>query len=252
MSISAWYSNWFNEQYLHIYRHRNEEEAALQVEFVLSHLPDTSSLKVLDIACGNGRHAFCLAKANNWVVGIDLSAELLACAVNKKAELCPTTAAFVRADMRFLPFEKESFNLLTSFFTSFGYFETDKEHKHLLCEWQRVLLPGGSLFIDYLNKDSVTANLEPKTERETEHFFVTEQRSISPDGKRVEKDILLRNKHNSEISHYLESVRMFDMAEMKLLLAQAGFSVVKTCGSFLGEDYTQLSPRMLIMAEKNK
>jgi ubiquinone/menaquinone biosynthesis C-methylase UbiE len=250
--MSAWYSNWFNEQYLHIYRHRNDEEAALQVEFVLSLLPDASPFTVLDVACGNGRHAFCLARAKNWVVGVDLSAELIACAIKKKAELCPAATAFTRADMRFLPFKDGSFNLLTSFFTSFGYFETDEEHNQLLGEWQRVLLPGGSLFIDYLNKDFVIANLEAKTERETEHFLVSEQRSISPDGKRVEKDILLRNKHNSEISHHRESVRMFDVAEMKLLLAQTGFSDVKTWGSFFGENYTQLSPRMLIMAEKNK
>ena len=144
---TEWYAEWFGKDYLEVYAHRNESEAKRHVDFLKEVVPDLSKHKILDIACGSGRHLAELEKQGISAIGIDRSEELLAHGkkLNPSLEL-------IHADMRKLPFEDQSFSLVTNFFTSFGYFPSDEEHQLLLQEWRRVLKRDGKLFIDYLNK----------------------------------------------------------------------------------------------------
>src|SRR5690606_35628439 len=121
-------------------------EARTQVDFLCRILPETTH-RSLDVACGQGRHVLELLRRNHDAYGTDLSAVLL----EKAGARQELANRLTRADMRALPFKSDSFDLITSFFTSFGYFDTDKDHFDLLREWARLLRPGGLLFIDYLN-----------------------------------------------------------------------------------------------------
>ena len=69
----TWYREWFGEEYLELYAHRDEEEARQQVRFFRA---QCGMLKgpVLDLACGKGRHVSELLAAGYRVVGCDLPA----------------------------------------------------------------------------------------------------------------------------------------------------------------------------------
>ncbi len=95
--MTEWFEEWFNDAYLHLYPHRDDADAERLVALLVRVLPWRPGWRVLDVACGEGRHARALAAAGAWVVGLDLSPGLLARARGA------TRAPLVRADLRDLP-----------------------------------------------------------------------------------------------------------------------------------------------------
>ena len=115
-----WYEEWFGEEYMLVYPHRNEAEAKQQIEFVKRHIHLPKGAKVLDLCCGCGRHAIELKSQGYDVIGLDLSAKLLDLACSRASER-GLDMKFIRCDMREIPYESY-FDLIVNFFTSFGYF----------------------------------------------------------------------------------------------------------------------------------
>ncbi|MFQ5529476.1 MAG: class I SAM-dependent methyltransferase, partial [Gemmatimonadota bacterium] len=131
-----WFRDWFGEEYLALYPHRDEAEAARAVRLFLDSVPPRDG-PVLDLACGAGRHARELVAAGVRVIGLDLSAVLL-----REARKVDAGLLLVRGDMRRLPFAEFSFGGLTSFFTSFGYLSTVEEDRAVITQIRRTLAPG--------------------------------------------------------------------------------------------------------------
>ena len=249
-----WFSDWFNSDYLRLYPHRDEAAAIREVEFVASRVKksvgnEIKGSQTLDIGCGAGRHLLPLARGGFNPTGVDLSPELL-----EEARIALATAGIevplVRADMRTLPFEDKRFNLITNFFTSFGYFESDDEHLRLLREWRRVLKDDGNLFLDYLNRDFVIKNLVPETIETRGASTVRQTRSVSDDGLRINKSIEISENTSGAATTktFKESVRMYSQAELVSLLTASGFTDLQWYGDFSGAPLTTESPRSLCLA----
>src|SRR5215218_4546110 len=135
--MTEWFEEWFGEEYLRLYPHRNDEDAARAVELVIRTTGFQRGWRVLDVACGAGRHARAFESAGARCIGLDLSATLLRLARQV------TDAPLVRADMRQLPIRPQSMDLTVNLFTSFGYFEQDSEHTSALGEMIATVRPGG-------------------------------------------------------------------------------------------------------------
>ena len=99
-----WFEDWFGEEYLALYEHRDHHEAREVVALIVERMGEQVDAPVLDLACGAGRHQRTLCDRGWWTVGLDLSPSLLRAA---RAE--DRTAPLVRADMRELPFADASF-----------------------------------------------------------------------------------------------------------------------------------------------
>ncbi len=237
----AWYNDWFGKEYLELYAHRDEEEAKLHTDLLLGSIAPVSPQRMLDIACGAGRHLNQLLQRGISAYGVDLSLELLRKYEGRQARV-------IQADMRALPFKTESFDAVTSFFTSFGYFETDAEHLELLQEWRRVLSKGGHLYIDYLNREQLLSTLVANSERRVGTKTVREQRSITKDGTRVEKRIRIRDDETNTEDEFIESVRVYSREEMEQLLLQAGFRLKSVYGDMHGGTHSGTSPRLILLA----
>lgn len=253
---STWYQHWFGKHYLELYPHRNRDEARRQVEFLLNEvfpLPLPPEFSLLDIACGPGRHVEAFRRAGVEAYGIDLSKTLLEVAKKqlRAAKLVSSQPTVQIADMRELPFSDNRFHCITSFFTSFGYFDSDLAHHTLLKEWHRVLRSRGMLVIDYLNREKVIKTLVTSDSKEsnTNHFRM--KRSLSKDKLRVEKEIIVTERASGETHRYLESVRMYKPEELFNLLTTAGFKVTSVFGGFSGETFSEDSDRLLVVAESS-
>ena len=233
-----WFEEWFGEDYLRIYQHRDEEEAERAIDLIAEHVRGREVGAVLDLGCGAGRHARILSE-RWWTVGLDLSAALLRVARRESQD-----APFVRADMRRLPFADESFDLVVNLFTSFGYFEDDSEHVKVLSCLRDVITEGGTLVIDFLNAHEVRATLVPYDERVANGITIEQSRTISPDQRFVEKTIKLRERGRE----YVERVRLFSAGDLVRMLDVAGFQVVARAGDYSGSEWSEESPRTILFA----
>ena len=235
-----WFEEWFGEDYLRIYQHRDESEAERAIHLIATHMPDREIQTVLDLACGAGRHSKALCE-RWWTVGLDLSASLL-----RVARRDAPDAPYVRADMRELPFADESFDLVVNLFTSFGYFEDDREHARVLARVREAMKPRGTFVIDFLNASQVRRNLVPYDERVESGITIEQSRIISPDDRFVEKRIRLRERGRE----YVERVRLLSAGDLERMLETAGFEVVHCFGDYTGANWSENSPRTILFASR--
>ena len=241
-----WYKDWFNsEEYLKVYRHRDQKEANELVQLVINNIDVSKVKNVLDMAAGSGRHAVIFAKKGFNVTAVDLSENLISIG-KQNAKIDNVRIDFVHSDIRhFNPNIK--YHLILNLFTSIGYFEKDEENYFILSKAYKLLENNGHFVLDYFNKRFVENNLVPSTVDEFDGSVITQNRFI--EGERIIKEITIDNK--GKINKYLESVRMFSKDELINMMQKLGFRTIKTFGDFMGNSFElESSPRIIIIACK--
>ncbi|MGI9544609.1 MAG: class I SAM-dependent methyltransferase, partial [Cyclobacteriaceae bacterium] len=154
---SAWYNTWFNSPYYHIlYKDRDQEEAIRFINHLNEYFDFQSSDKVLDLACGKGRHAIYLNSLGLDVVGVDLSPKNIAYAQQFEND----RLHFYVHDMREV-FQTNAFDYVLNLFTSIGYFDTEEENEQAIIAATQALKPGSKMVIDFLNPYTVIDRLVP-------------------------------------------------------------------------------------------
>jgi len=237
----TWYKEWFGEEYLELYAHRDEGEADRHAEFVNRHLDgETLPKLVLDLACGAGRHTAALRRRGFHALGIDLSITLLA-----HEPRVPSVAG----DMCCLPFPDATFGCVLNFFTSFGYFERERQNFRVLEEIVRVLRPGGRFLIDFLNRDRVLAELKPREQQEVAGRQVEIERWFDSATQRINKRIRLAGTGRARRT-YLESVRAYTREEVTIGLRWAGLEVDSLFGNFHGDPFDRDSERLILVGHR--
>ncbi len=248
----AWYEEFFGEDYVRFHLRGGEwleERTAPQCDFVVSALELKSGARVLDLCCGQGRHAVELARRGFQVAGLDLSEYLLGLA-RERAEQAGAEVEFVGCDMREIPWENE-FDAVVNLFTSFGYLESDEEDEQVLHAVRTALRPGGRLLIDHHNREQTTSwfgqgrqlwdeheghILLENHDWDVAHSRVTMTRTIvASDGARRETGFVLR---------------IYSHSEMLAMFKRAGLEWVRTYGGYDGSQYAWDSRRMIIIARK--
>ena len=236
----AWYKEWFGEEYLELYAHRDAGEAERHIAFVEGLWQGQSPGRVLDLACGAGRHTAVLAERGVDVIGADLSITLLA---------HPPRVRSAAGDMRTLPFKDGSFDWILNFFTSFGYFESERENFRVLEEIVRLLVPGGRFMIDFMNSRKVVAELKKSEVQEKAGRRVEISRWYDPETRRINKRMRLESPGRRPES-FLESVRAYDRDEVTIGARWAGLEVDALYGDFGGEPYHRDSDRLILVGRK--
>ena len=237
---TEWFERWFGEEYIALYPHRNAAEAESVVALIDRTMGNTRISRVLDLACGAGRHSKVLCR-RWWTAGLDLSEVLLKLAHREGVE-----AALVRGDMRILPFRDAAFDLVVNLFTSFGYFADDESHLDVVREVSRVTGEGGGFVLDFLNTTRLRNALVPYDEREIGGQIVEQRREISDDGRFVIKRICLRGTGKE----FTERVRLFEPGDLSAMMTAAGFKVIASYGTYEGAPLGPDSPRAIIFGEK--
>lgn len=234
----AWYERWFNEDYVLLYRHRDDGEARLQFELIRATLALKPPSRVLDLGCGEGRYSFLFAEAGFEVLGQDLSPHLI-----HKASLKIGSAknpVFVRRDMRTI---EGTYELIVSLFTSFGYF-VEADNEAVLRSVQEALSEDGVFWLDFLNAHSIFRELNP-----SDGVALPDGREVRIErrieGGRIVKKIIFPGEEA-----YEESVRLYTRAELEALFQKTGLRVENVFGSYEGDEWTPDSPRTILVARK--
>jgi SAM-dependent methyltransferase len=247
---SPWYEGFFGPDYLEVYDYQfTQERAEAETAFAIRTLALQPGEQVLDLCCGQGRHAVLLAEHGCAVTALDLSAQYLDLA-QAAARDAGLTLETVRADMREIPFAGR-FDAVVNMFSSFGYLESEAEDAKVLDAVVRALKPGGRVLLDLLNRDWVIANYETEDSHtspdgtlylEHRRFDLETSRNhvsftvVTPDGRRREVG-----------GHH---IRLYTLREMRGALDAAGLAYEGVYGGFARETYNIDTRRMIILARK--
>lgn len=256
MSRKRWYESWFSQkEYLEIYSHRDIRDAHKIVSLITSliDLPDKS--RVLDVACGNGRHSILFAQRGFLVTGIDISGFLIneAKKLTKKQDRIRQNLNFIKMDMREINLE-EKFDLAVNLFTSFGYFEKDSDNFKVIEGISRNLKKGGYFFFDFLNPLYVRKNLKTLTISRLKSKIIIQVREIN--NLYVKKNILIIRNSSPEkrlllMDKFYEQIRLYSLKELKKMFRANGLKITSLLGDYVGRDFdSQESERLIIIARK--
>ena len=241
-----WYRDWFDSSYYHkLYFERNEEEAAAFIRRLVSFLHPPALARMLDLACGRGRHARILAAEGFDVTGIDLSGNSIRYALQYETE----HLHFYVHDMREI-FYTNYFDYVFNFFTSFGYFRTEREHASALRTVSTSLKSKGIFVLDYLNAPYAEEHLERHSQKEIDG--VVYRLTKWTDKTHFYKHILIEDKQLPAPLEYTEKVAKFSLEDLTGMLAAKALRVQQVFGDYqLGPYNKKDSPRLLIIAQKN-
>ena len=243
----AWFKDWFNSPYYHqLYFNRDTTEAAAFITKLLEYLKPKSQSTMLDVACGKGRHSLQLATNGFNVTGIDLSEDSIKEALkNENSQL-----HFYQHDMR-LPFWINYFEYAFNFFTSFGYFKTQREHDNAIRTIAQSLKPQGTFVLDYLNVHYSEDHAVHKSEKEIDgvNFLITKWY----DEDFFYKKIIIEDEALAEPLVYTEKVAKFSLGDFTDMFAYQGLQIQEVFGDYVFNNYDiKKSPRLIMIAKKIK
>lgn len=238
---STWYSCWFDTPYYHIlYKDRNDAEAQVFMDNLTHYLNLPSAAKILDLACGKGRHSIYLNQLGYDVTGADLSENSIA----EASKSSNNTLHFRVHDMR-LPFE-EKYDAIFNLFTSFGYFENDDDNLKTLVSIKESLSEYGFAVIDFLNADYVIPNLVAEEVKTVDGIDFHIKRYVKDN--HICKEIDFEDK--GEKFHFTEKVQALRLSDFETMMEKADIYLLDIFGDYKLKKFFKNESERLIMIFK--
>lgn len=239
----SWYEDWFNSPYYEIlYHHRDDSEAQGFIDRLLVWLQPKMGALILDLACGKGRFARYLARKGFHVTGLDLSIN----SITQAREYEMENLAFFTHDMR-LPYRINYFDCTFNFFTSFGYFDQERDDVRTLKSVTLGLKKGGVFVLDFFNSTYVKSHFQGSQQKTIQGITFETNKYVQ--GNRIVKTIDFEDQGKSW--HFEESVRLFEFQDFERLFGQAGIQIETCFGNYHLDPFDESSsPRLILIARK--
>lgn len=239
-----WFVNWFDSPYYHVlYKNRDNQEAKYFIDNIINYLKIKNDSKIIDIACGNGRHAVYLNQLGFQVIGVDLSENNISFAKKKENE----KLSFFQHDMR-NPFKLNEFNLALNLFTSFGYFDNDKDNQKAMISMSQNLKKDGILIIDFMNVKKIISNLVKSEKKEINNITFKITREIVKN--QIIKSIKITD--NNKQYTFQEKVNILTLNQFSQLIKKAGLTIIDIFGDYkLSSFNANCSDRLILVCKNN-
>ena len=234
MDERPWYDGFFDDDYLRTFLPElPEERTAAEVNAVVERLGLEPGARLLDLCCGQGRHAVPLAGLGYRVTGLDLSRRLLERAAGLAAAQ-GQRVGLVEGDMRRLPFADASFDAVLNLFNAFGYLEDDAQDELVLGEVARVLGPGGRFLQELANREALVRGWhDSQVQRTGDGLVVLQERTLDLRASRelVRYTLLHPDGRRSTREH---AIRLYTLTELEAMLGRAGLELLEVSGDLDG------------------
>lgn len=240
----AWFESWFDSNYYHLlYKHRDSAEAEAFLSALIERLEMDTSGKLLDIACGRGRHSVYFNRRGFDVTGFDISPS----SIEFDRQFENERLHFHVHDMR-LPFKPEAFDYAVNLFSSFGYFEEDAENQRSLQSAADCLKRGGTFVFDYANMEWVlrhglSSSIEVhdgitfEINKAVTTDFVTKEISFKDDGKEF---------------RFEERLKKFDADRLQKMIQATGLKILHVFGDYSLQPFEKESSKRIVIAAIKK
>lgn len=230
-----------------------KERTQREAEGIIYLLKLTSGSKILDVPCGYGRHSIYLAKKGFKVTGLDINEEHLKKAIID-AEKEKVQVLFRKEDMKLIGKDYEKiYDSLINMFYSFGFF-SEEENIQTMKSFYNSLKDGGKMLIHTDVSPEMIINKTTQTDAVRKlpngnKLIIIENFNFQ--NKRMEGSWETTDNVGKPIhkrAYY--SVRIYSKEEFEDLIKKVGFKEVKVYGSFNGEEFSEKSKEMIIVAQK--
>lgn len=229
------------------------EEAAAQVDFILRHTDLPENARILDLACGYGRHALLLAQKGFHVTGVDITPAYVEDARRVAKELGLSNAQFIQSDIRALSFCEEFDLVLNLADGAVGYLENDAENEKIFDVIARALKPGGRHVMDIINADYADRHFPMKNWEAGENAL-----ALSEFDWDRERRIMLFGGMDIPYGTPLPRVsitegdptRLYTQAEIRALWAARGMRLDTACAGFSEAPASPDAIQMLLFSTK--
>lgn len=236
---TQWYASWFDTPFYHIlYKDRDDTEAQSFMDTLTHYLNLPEQGKILDLACGRGRHSMYLNTLGYDVTGVDLSENSIEYAKQFEND----TLHFYVHDMC-KPFNQR-FDAVFNLFTSFGYFEKEEDNLNTIKAIKEDLNEYGFGVIDFMNSNYVIENLVAEDVKTIQNIKFHQKRYVK-EGY-IFKDITFDYK-GTEYA-FQERVRAFTLNDFEILFEQADVHLLDVFGDYkLRKFDNKLSDRLVMI-----
>lgn len=243
--MTAWFEAFFGADYFEIYRDAfPAERTTAEVDGIVSLLGLAAGARILDLACGHGRHAVPLARRGLDVTGYDLSTVFLRRA-RAGAEAEGVTVRWVQGDMREVPFDAE-FDAVINIFSAFGYFEDPEDDERVLRSIGRALKPGGRFLLEAMHRDWIVGRFTPRFAEKTSNGTIVYHEATWDLVRDVIDDRVTLIRPDGTRAEYTTAVRMRSLHQLLALVRRAGLEPVAWYGGLDGSPL-QLGSRRLVL-----
>lgn len=177
----------------------SDKDYAGEAGFVHRSLEASGSVhRVLDVACGTGRHVIELAKLGYDVTGVDHSPDMIALAKGRVIETA-SGISFVCQDMRELDVTGRPFDAAVCLFDSIGYVVSNEGVMAALAGIRDHLKPGAPFVIEFWHAPAMIRSFDPVRVRRWE----------TDDGEvvRISKTRLLPDRQAAQVDYTVFELR---------------------------------------------
>jgi SAM-dependent methyltransferase len=252
MKTTARKKEWFDDEsfwrelYPFMFPKKRIADADAQVGKALA-LTKPDGKSVLDLCCGPGRCSIALAKRGFSVTGVDKTKYLLDKA-RARAKAARVKIEWVQQDMRDFV-RPDSYDLVLSMFTSFGYFDDKGEDVIVLENVLKSLRPGGACLIEVLGKERLAKILQPTVSSVLpDGTLFVERREIFDDWTRVRNEWLIVRNGRTKSFKFHHTI--YSGQEMRDRMERAGFVGVTLYGNLDGDEYGPNAERLIVVGRK--
>lgn len=241
---TKWFEDWFDSPYYHtLYNKRDSGEAESFIDNLVNYLHPAPGSRFLDLACGKGRHSIYLNKKGYATIGIDLSPESIAFASRSEN---PSLQFYIQ-DMR-KPFRINYFDYVLNMFTSFGYFETDRDDNAVLNAVYKSLKPDGTFVLDFMNVKKIIPAMWPEEQKTIDDIHFRVRKSVEKGF--IRKTIEVTDK--GAVHHFEERVKVLTLEDFQNYFSVNKLKIVDLRGDYgMGEFNEKSSDRLIIIAKKD-
>lgn len=239
---SDWFETWFDSPYYHIlYKDRDEQEAELFLDNLISLIKPAPESRILDVACGKGRHAVYLNKKGFDVTGIDLSSNNIL--HDKQFE--NENLNFYLHDMREV-LCSNYFDIVLNLFSSFGYFEKERDNLRCIIANSTALKPEGIFVFDYINATKVRAIGERRHKKTVDGIEFDIHKFI--EGDFIRKKISFNS--GGKEYNFIEQLSLLEKEEIESYFNQCGLMVTHSFGNYSLQSFDKMNSERLILTAK--
>lgn len=210
------------------------ENSAREVDFILDLCDLRPGARILDLACGFGRHALELAKRGYAVVGADITPAYISDAQENARRLGLNNAEFICCDVREVAFREEFDLVLNLADGAIGYLESDEENLKIFDIIARALKRGGQHVCDLVCGDYADAHFPVRLWEAGEHAVSLSEFDWNPETRIMlfgNQDVPYGATMSRPEIPEDDPTRVYTIGEIREIMKQRGMCV---CGAYAG------------------